>query len=218
MNKETSSKIAFLLIVATSILLISCRRTDVSYYDSGIKKHEINYKGDLKDGICKWWYANGTLSTVAEYDEGKLNGKYQKFSGEAVIISSQEYINDMKNGISMTYNKNGDLIELTNYINDTLDGQFSSFHDNGVERISGFYKKGLFDSIWTYRNEENLVIGRGNFKDGTGVLKYWLITGVLMRETNYVYNEKDGLEIMYNPDGTIEQKRLYKNGKLQSVE
>lgn len=201
-----------------AISFVACQRTDVAYYDNGIKKHEINYKGDQKDGICKWWYENGTLSTQAEYKDGKLNGKYQKYTGEAIMISSQEYVNDLKHGLSITYNKNGDPLEQVVYRNDTLHGHFTMFHENGTLKITGVYNQGLYDSIWIYRNDENLIVGRGEYKNGTGVLKSWFVTGQLTREVNYVNNLLDGVEIIYNEDGTVQQKRHYKEGVLQTVE
>ena len=122
------------------------------------------------------------------------------------------YSNNMLNGKSTGWDKDGVKISEENYLNDTLHEEYREYHINGQDKVIGFYNKGLYDKTWTYWSQIGLKIGEGKYENGTGKLVSWYPNGKVMREIYFKENEKDGEEIHYLQDGSIEKSLIYENG------
>ena len=68
---------------------------------------------NLYQGICKWYYPNGMLKVLAEYNNGMLNGLKKEFNNDGKLIKSSEYENaKMKNNQYLEFDLNGNTINV----------------------------------------------------------------------------------------------------------
>lgn len=65
------------------------------------------YKNGLKQDEWKYYYTNGNLHFLKNYLDGKLNGKYQEFSQNEILIKLGQYKNDEKDNNWIEYYNNG---------------------------------------------------------------------------------------------------------------
>ena len=101
------------------------------YHDNGVKKITGMYRNGKKEGEWKWWDEQGKQKTIAQYENGLLNGK-------TIFYSTSEreeinYKNGLKNGEAFGYNANEDKTYHNIYRNDTLVfGQIDFLEGNEV--------------------------------------------------------------------------------------
>jgi uncharacterized protein len=67
-----------------------------SYYYTGIKREETNYKNGKVNGKHISWYQNGQKFMETNYKNDKMHGKRTIWFGNGIIESSEDYINGIK--------------------------------------------------------------------------------------------------------------------------
>ena len=87
----------------------------ISYYESGLKKHQRPYSNSIADGKWTHWYANGQKWTEGTYKDGLLVGKWNTW-----YMSGQKWIegyhkNNKRNGEWTFYNEDGTVHEIKEY-------------------------------------------------------------------------------------------------------
>jgi antitoxin component YwqK of YwqJK toxin-antitoxin module len=201
-------------LIFTVILFSGCHHTDVTYWESGLKKTEFSYRGKQYEGISTWWYPNGNKQMEANYHNNLLDGKTTRWFYSGGVESVAHFEKDRKNGLSSTFDESGHKLTEETYRNDTLHGPYTAWFPNGQIRIAGFFDRGSYDSTWVYFNEYGIRIGEGKYIDGTGTQKGFHPNGRLMREITYVNNKKHGEEIWFDQKGNPERILVYKNGEF----
>ncbi len=80
---------------------------EVVYYANKQVKMDGEYKDEVRDGLWRAWYENGTLWSEGEYKEGKRNGKgiYYYNNGKKYIEGM--YSNDVRVGNWRFYDTTG---------------------------------------------------------------------------------------------------------------
>jgi len=149
------------------------------------------------------WYADGTLSRRAGYDEGELNGA------------------------DIRYHRNGKTRFETHYSGGEKSGPYKAWRQDGSLSESGAYSEGKKTGIWsTYDAKGNLVAERSFSEDQ---LNGPSISYRVQRDTQpgdprrihsrceYKNNQLDGMYIEYFEDGTIYQTIEYREGKKDGV-
>ncbi len=202
------------IILISSLLFPSCRKTEKSFYKEGGLKNELTYKGDVLDGTQFFYFKNGKLQSEFNYKNGVLHGISRRFHETGNLESTTNYVNGKKEGEQRLFNLQGILVGVLHYENDNLNGPYRNMFPNGRERIIGLYKNNQFDSTWTYYNNTGMVIGQGEFKTGKGVLKYWGYKGNLLREVNYSNSLKNGEERIFDNNGKLLQINIFKDDNL----
>lgn len=170
-----------------------------------------NYKNGNLHGISEYFYKNGNTQSLFTYVDGKLNGISKQFYLNGIEKEIYYYKDDKKNGEAKIYFENGKLARKENYKNDSLHGDFKSFHENGKIKIQGFYHLGKFDSVWTYYDTYGREVGKGDFKNGSGIQKAFYYNHQLKREIHYKNNLKHGPDIKYNKEGDTIEVFIYEN-------
>ena len=82
-----------------------------------------------------------------------------------------------------------------------LNGNYKEWNKRGYLISEGNYKNGKKEGYWRDINKRN---------DGINDDDDW---GKLIFEGNYKDGEKDGIWKIYHPNGTIEKKVKYQNGR-----
>jgi len=209
-----NSKIIFINSFTFLLLLFSCTKTKKEYFPNGNKSYEVTLINGKKNGVETRWFETGIKQSEYTYINDTLNGKSTRWNFNGKVQSIDYYKNNLLNGISELFDDMGIKIIEKEYLNDTLSGIFKEWHTNGQIKTEGFYLKGFFDGLWTYYNTLGIVVGKAEFKIGSGTLTAYDILGKKIREVNYVLNQKHGNEYFFNNIGEIEKTIVYENGKI----
>lgn len=205
-----------LIFLVFAVLISACSRTDKSYFPSGKIMEERSYKGKKLNGPYRSWYENGTMKQEAEYRNDKLNGKMRRWSVNGVLEAEEYYKDGLRQGKCTSWDELGNLLEEKTYLNDTLNGEYHYFYNTGVPKIEGTYSMGLYHGKWNYYSETGLLVGSGDFREGTGLLLGLDPMGRKTHEIHYFKNMKDGEEVSYGADGSILEKTIYSKDKVVS--
>lgn len=105
---------------------------------SNILRIRLRYSDGLLSGRCEWYYPNGTLDRVYEYNGGK------------------------EEGIVLIYNHRGrDILEIRyNKRDGFADGLYERFFVSGKIKEIGYYKLDECVGLWERRNYKGKVIKR----------------------------------------------------------
>ncbi len=212
---------SFKLILAAGIgtlLLIAagCRRSEITYWENGLKKSELSFRGKNYEGVSTWWYTNGNKQMEASYHHDLLEGKSTRWYYNGNYESIAYYSGGLKNGRSTSFTESGEKVAEENYRNDTLHGPYISWFPGGGIRIQGWFDHGMYDSTWTYFNEAGKRIGEGRFDRGNGLQTGFYPSGGLMREIPYLSNRKHGEERWYDEQGRLERVLIFEDDRLIS--
>lgn len=207
--------IRFIILAFTVLVLFSgCDRPDVAYYSNGQKEYEIPYEDGKVHGLARWWYPDGTPQQFVEYKNGKPDGKFTRWYNHGVKEYEEYYRDGMKNGLSTEWNRTGIKLFERTYRNDTLHGVTREYYENRKLKLEGNYENGKWDGRWIYWDDLGNVIGSGEFEDGSGMIRYWNTSGVLIKQVPVVDNEKHGAETHWDDDGNKVLEVFYEHGSL----
>jgi antitoxin component YwqK of YwqJK toxin-antitoxin module len=202
------------LLFLCLLLLSGCQRTKTEFWSNGNKKSESNHRGSVAEGVSRFWYEDGTLQMECNYKENKLEGPFVRYYSNGIREESRIFKNGMQNGEYKAWDRSGHLIKQGSYKDDKPDGAFWEWYPDGAVRVEGQYKNGVIDGRWIYFSGHGVVIGEGTFTNGTGIQKAFYENGRLKQTTPYQDNQKNGEEIFYRNDGTIERINRYDMGQL----
>lgn len=71
----------------------------ISYYSTGKKAEEVEYKNDIKDGKWRQYYEDGTDKLIAGFIQGKREGDFLFFYPNKSLEWKGFYKNDKKSGV-----------------------------------------------------------------------------------------------------------------------
>ena len=83
----------YLLLVLSVSLSWGQVEEGISYYDSGLKKHQRPYENKVANGKWIYWYDNGQKEYEKHYKKGKLSGPYTSWWENGNKWSEGSYIN-----------------------------------------------------------------------------------------------------------------------------
>ncbi len=164
------------------------------FYENGKTHHIITFKNNLKDGVFKQFDENGNLLIQAFYQNNKLNGDFMTYFPNGKPSAKEIYKNDMLNGTKTTYYETGVLKSSVNYVNNQHEGSATTYYEDGTKQSEFYFKN--------------------NLREGVGKIYY--PNGKVQFEMNYVHDKLNGENKNYQNDGTLVQKRIYKNGLVES--
>lgn len=126
-------------------------------------------------GKWKYYYTNGKLEKIVNWDNGLEHGKFIRFNINTEVQEITTYSYGKKEGVYEEYNQ-GNLRKKGEYKNDQLSGIWQTYYNNDV-----------------YPENKNKVEYEITFKDGyTSKIKYWKYN------TNIEYSSDDGYYVIYN--------------------
>lgn len=207
----------------------------VEYNDDGSPIYEANVKDGYIDGEVKFDY--GYSSGIANYSNGKINGKQTKYK-EGMLQREIEYKDNQKSGIWREYYSDGALKHEGVYEKDKLIGEFIEYREDGTIKSKMRFDKKDRTIRQEYDKNGNviqIVHFNGNYSlDLSDLNKTTLYQQTLLYPNGKLYREfnrsKKGDRLMiYYPSGELkftipytqhkahgEAKKFYKNGKLRA--
>ncbi len=210
------NKIKKILFFSFILFLFSCTNVKTKYWENGKIMSEIEYSGELQNGTAKWYFQNGNIQMQAKYKDGELDGLFSRWyvNGQKDIISN--YIKGKKNGSEIKWSETGVKISEINYTDDSLNGKYCLWYKNGNQQLEASYKMGKYNGKWYFYNERGFVISKAAFISGNGLQESFDMKGNKILESNFFDNLKEGNEILYDSNGNIRIKRIYRKGKIIS--
>jgi antitoxin component YwqK of YwqJK toxin-antitoxin module len=121
----------------------------IFFNQKGNKVSEGKLVNKLLEGEWKYYHENATTIMTSEfYVKGKLEGVKKVFYSNQKIAEETTFKNGLKNGPYKKYAKNGIVFEESNYKNDEFDGPAIFRNDANVVVSKGVYKNGKKVGMW----------------------------------------------------------------------
>jgi antitoxin component YwqK of YwqJK toxin-antitoxin module len=164
--------------------------TTCVYDDHGRKRACGRLKDGDREGQWKQFFPDGSLSAIASYHKGQLDGEVVCFDFEGNTISREQWKGDLLQGFSEYYFSNGNIEKKGSYHMGQYAGEWKFYGESGQLIRQGNYKEGLPDGNWQIYNEH----------------------GTLIQEGKYINGLEHGLWKFYRDDGSLEFYGHYRNG------
>jgi antitoxin component YwqK of YwqJK toxin-antitoxin module len=177
------------------------------YSNKVFEDYSIN--SDKKDGYYTSFYQNGNKKTEGLFKIGAKDELWVEYFENGKIESQIQYTNDSKNGIWKKYNVKGDTLLIDNYKVDIKDGFHKEFAGNIVVE-EGTFTNGLMTGDWVFRFKDGKgnLKGKGSFNNGNGSD---------LGTTGIPKNGREGIWLLYHPNGMLQTECNYLNEKLQGL-
>ena len=197
-------------------------------YDNGKISSEGFIENGKPNGYWKTYHENGNLKSEGNRVNYELDSLWRFFSVHGFVNLEISYQNGLKQGFRKFYNNDAILLKKEEFIRDTIQYVYEYFQsgqlqfeipfEEGVKNGTGFeydtlglkisilkYKSGILKKSEINRTDK---LGRkhGKWIDFDGKF--------IVRETNYSFNLKNGIEKIYNQEGKLISVFKYKNGIL----
>ena len=113
------------------------------FYEDGTLKLETTYKNGFMNGIYKTWHQNGIKSILCHYKKNELHGVYKTWYENGVKESKCCYKNGRINGEHKIWHHTGKLIEKKHFDNGILHGLNETWSIDDKTYTSQMYRKGI---------------------------------------------------------------------------
>ncbi|HNX44081.1 MAG TPA: hypothetical protein PLJ84_08905 [Bacteroidales bacterium] len=139
-----------LSVVFLAFLLASCDDSGKKYV--GLEPEQIKEKNF--NGEKKIYTPEGKLRTIAEYKNGKVDGRVRKFFDDGKIYMDATYQNGLKNGKCTYYYTNGKPYTVTDYVNGYKEGVEKTYYqEGGLMAVANFRKNIIQPGLQEYKKD-----------------------------------------------------------------
>ena len=160
------------------------------------------YTGQFLDnkpiGEFRYFFPSGKVKAIIQH-QAKNNLSYARLYFENEQLMAEGRYKEMKkDSLWINYNSQGFIISREIYALDKLNGL----------RVT-YYLEGQGE-------DEEKMLTIENYKDSLldGSFESFFIKGNIQKQGNYIKGNKDGIWLIYNPDGQLASKANYKNDVL----
>lgn len=191
----------------------------VYYYETGEKKSEGEFIGDLKTGSWKYFYSNGNNLQTGVYVKDKPHGEWVWYYESGKILRKENFVNGREDGSFVELSENGDTIVSGNYYDGQKNGLWK--HRIGDEYWEGEYKYDLKEGIWNYYYFPEMILkSTGRFVQGLeqDKFKFYYNSGKIKEEGEYVAGKKHKTWRIYDLDGYVITTIIYNLGEIQKID
>ncbi|WPN56863.1 toxin-antitoxin system YwqK family antitoxin [Pseudomonas sp. P9_31] len=125
-------------------------------------------------------------------------------------------MNGKRQGEMLTYSDSGIVTKRAHYLNDELDGWETTYHDNGKKSESYNWHSGQrVDGEYLEYDENGAVIGRVSYRNDVldGPIFGYYPDGTIEHRGQFVDGKKVGPSLSYYPDGTLQSSGDYVDNK-----
>ena len=157
--------------------------------------------------------ASGQDSINHRDAEGRKQGLWEKRDSLGALIYSGHFEKDLPVG-TFTYYYPGGKVKAVSY--HTVPGKQERtviYHMNGQKMAQGNYFEAKKDSVWTYYDEDGMLISDERYDKGvgTGVWRTYYMSGVTSEEFYWKQDKKEGPWNQYYSEGTRKLSAFYAN-------
>ena len=158
-------------------------------------QNETEIDKEPENGWFLQYYPSGIIAVKGQYENGKMQGKWEYFHGNGEIKN----IFLVKNGI--------------------MDGPYTECNEAGIEIAKGQYKDGKKDGEWVWRYETGELKEIGNYKDDVlhGPYIAYYKNHHIREKGRYSKGKLHGDYVTYFADGTERAHGTNVNGKPRRI-
>ncbi len=138
--------------------------------DGTTLKVEGQVKDNLPYGIWRTYYESGNLQSVANYDDGEVDGDFYYYfdkKPKKVLMIQANFDDDLLDGEYVEYWENGAIKAKLHYDDGKLHGEALYYFSTGQIKTKGKFRKGGKKGKWLFYNKKGDVIGKKRY---SGVL------------------------------------------------
>ncbi len=175
-----------------------------------------SYKNGKKSGLWKFYYYTGKIEKICNYDEDRMEGKYQYFYDNGQVNTEGFYKSGQKNGLWTWYTKFGVRDMSGNFKEDQQHGDWTYWYPTGEIAYTAQYKMGLKDGNWNYFYKDGSKFKVGSFSNDEkeGLWETWYEDGTLLMSGKYVAGKEEGRWINNWENGKLKNETTFKAGVL----
>jgi len=85
------------------------------YYDNGNLGYVCDYQSGLKHGVFKSYWDNGKLSRIGHFEKGQKEGEETNYTQNGWLFERKHYKNDVLSGSHLTFDSLGNVIDSVYY-------------------------------------------------------------------------------------------------------
>lgn len=140
----------------------------VYYNDSRKKASEGEYKNGRKEKQWTYYYEDGSVTSVVNYKDYKLDGPAKYYdSATGKKTSEGRFVNALRVGEWRFYYLNDSLFQIINYKSDTLDGVYQKFDSlTGKLVADGAFVKDKRNGVWKVNRADGRPVSTITYVDG----------------------------------------------------
>jgi uncharacterized protein len=209
------------LLKSEGILNESGNKTDLwkMYYSSGVLSGLGVYFNDIPSGKWTFYYENGAIEQVGNYDEhGYPDGTWIYYF-ENGLVRKVEYFNNGKlDGEFSEFDLQGKLISQGLYIDDQREYSWQ-FQPNGWKK-TGEFQFGDHHGTWMHIRPNGNIKFKGSFVDGLmhDQQIFYHFNGKISEKGRYVMGKKYGIWEKYDENGVLLLRLEYKDDRIVKID
>lgn len=190
-------------------------------YPSGKARYEGQFRHGEPFDVFKYYFPNGDLKSILEYDEEKAQTAYAThFYQTGDKMAEGRYIDQKKEGVWKTYGANEVLLSEGSYVADKKYGMWKTFHRNGQVAKEVMIENDLEQGLEKKYFEDGQLKEEATYKDGfkEGKTIVYNASGDTAVVGTYFKDRRDGEWRYYNENNQLEKTVRYDRGKLLTPE
>jgi antitoxin component YwqK of YwqJK toxin-antitoxin module len=175
------------------------------------------FKEGQLDGLHKEFSTEGVCTLEAYYSGSKLTGPLKTWiptSSGPLLTLSCHYSNGQLDGNYQAWNEEGVLVTQTNYSAGQVDGTYESFYPNGGMKKKYTAGKGKLEGLYQEYCETGELLIEATYVNGekSGFYKEWYPDGSKRIEGAFLHGRVDGAWLEWGKEGGIIASRYFRNG------
>lgn len=206
-----------------------------TWYEDSTLLMDGQYLNGKEEGEWLNYWENGRIKDKATYHQGKLDGPWASYSPEGVLKVKGSYKADYKVGEWTSYFNNGRIKEKQHYkvftqknvadgiaimglkeTSSDFHGSYESYSQIDFQiKETGKYYHGMKHGTWTNYYPGGVVptiVSQYRYGRLHGVFKQYDRYGRIVYEIHYKHGLKDGPFYVFNENGQLISKKMFKNG------
>lgn len=185
MTNSKMQTIKLFSLMTISILIISCKKSVKTYFDTGELREVVEIdKDSLRHGTYLRYHISGKVAEEILYDKGKILGVKKLFFENGKVEQESQFENGQMNGFHKVYYESGKLKVDANVVNGEFSGSFKKYYENGqLQEVVNFVndlENGPFEEYY----ENGKLKWKGNYLNGDheyGLLEHFDEKGSLVK-------------------------------------
>ncbi len=111
-----------------------------AFFSNGGKSEESYYKNGVLKGEQIFYYENGQIQEVRNFDkDGSFSGAYKSYHETGKLKSEGQYINGSMSGKWKFFYRTGNIKEIVHFRDNVENGPFIEYYENGKISAEGTY-------------------------------------------------------------------------------
>ena len=126
-----------------------------AFFLTGSKSEESTYKNGILRGEQIFYYENGQIQEVRNFDiDGSFSGAYKSYHETGKLKSEGQYTNGSMNGKWKFFFRTGNIKEIVHFRDNVENGPFLEYFENGKISAEGTYVNELEHGVLKKYNDK----------------------------------------------------------------